>query len=331
MAASAGSIPSYVAPGWLPNRHLMTIYASVARLPERLPIARERWELPDGDFLDVDRLAGPRPDAPLLLVLHGLEGSSRSGYVRGLLARARARGLAGLALNFRGCSGEPNRLARFYHSGDTGDLAHALERLTSEQPGRPIVLAGFSLGGNVVAKFLGERGEDLPGELKAASVVSVPFDLLACSRALDGPGLPAWIYRQRFLRKLRAKSLAKARRFPGAFDLPRLRAARLLRDFDDAVTAPLHGFASAEDYYARSSSGRLLDGVARPLQILAAEDDPFIPTEALPLAAAKTNPRIQLEVSHAGGHVGFVDGPPWRPRRFAEERAAAWLAEKVAC
>lgn len=314
---------SFVAARWLPNRHLMTIYGSVARWPPRLPLYRERWELPDGDFLDVDRLDGDA-GAPLVIVLHGLEGSSRAGYVLGVLAEARARGWPAAAINFRGCSGEPNRLARFYHSGETGDLAFAVERLAAEQPERALVLAGFSLGGNVITKYLGERRA--PEAVRAAAVVSVPFDLARCARALDGPGVAAWIYRERFLRRLRRKALDKAARFPDAIDAARARAARTFAEFDHGVTAPLHGFAGAEDYWARASSGPLVGAIDRPLLILAAEDDPFVPAESLPLDAARANPRVTLEIFPDGGHVAFIAGPPWRPRRWAERRILEFFA-----
>jgi predicted alpha/beta-fold hydrolase len=318
----------YSAPRWLPNRHVMTIYASVVRLPLRLPVVRQRWDLPDGDFLDVDRLAAPE-DAPLLIICHGLEGSSRAGYVRGVMAEAKRHGLGALAINFRGCSGELNRLARFYHSGETGDLAQVIERVRAERPGRRIGLCGFSLGGNVVTKYLGERGAQVAPEIRAAAVISVPFDLDGCCVALDGPGLPAYIYRERFLRKLKAKTYAKARRFREV-DAAGARAARTLRDFDDAVTAPLHGFTDAADYYARSSSGKLLHAVERPLLVIHAEDDPFIPPSTIPREALRSNPRITFESSNEGGHVAFVHGPPWRMRRHAEVRAAAFLAAELA-
>jgi predicted alpha/beta-fold hydrolase len=319
---------SYEAPRWLRNRHLMTILASVVRLPVRLPTRRERWELPDGDFVDVDRLEA-HADAPMVVVCHGLEGSSRSGYVRGVMREAQAHGFAAVALNFRGCSGELNRLARFYHSGETGDLAHVIDRLRAERPGRPMALCGFSLGGNVVTKYLGERGDDVPAEIRAAVVISVPFDLAGCCLALDGPGLPAWVYRERFLRRLRKKTLEKAARHTH-IDAARARAARTLRTFDDAVTAPLHGFRDAGDYYARSSSAAFIANVRRPLLIIQAEDDPFVPPSTLPRAAFAANPMITLELSRTGGHVGFVAGPPWRPSRHAERRAAAFLAGHLA-
>jgi hypothetical protein len=308
----------------------MTAFANVARPFPRPRGSRERWDLPDGDFVDVDRFSGAEPDAPVLVVCHGLEGSSRAPYVRGLVAAARARGLAALALNFRGCSGAMNRLPRLYHSGDTGDLSEVVRRLAAERRGRPVLLAGFSLGGNVVAKYLGERGDDLPPEVRAAAVISVPFDLAACARALDGPGLWLRLYRERFLRRLRRKALAKARRFPRAIDAAAARSARTFALFDDRVTAPLHGFAGSEDYWARSSSGRFLGGVRRPLLALSSADDPMVPAASLPIEAARANPHVTLEVHGAGGHVAFVSGPPWRPRYWAEGRVLDFLVGTTA-
>jgi predicted alpha/beta-fold hydrolase len=305
----------------------MTVYATLARPFPRPRGARERVELADGDFVDVDRFE--RPGAPLLLVCHGLEGSSRAHYVRGLVSLALARGLAAAALHFRGCSGTPNRLARFYHSGDTGDLGAVAARLVAERPGRPIVVAGFSLGGNVVAKWFGDEGDGLPAEVRAGAVVSAPFDLDRCCTAIDGPGVMNLVYRERFLRQLRRKALAKAARFPGALDAERVRSARTLRAFDAAVTAPLHGFASAEDYYAHASSGPVLGRVRRPLLAISAEDDPMVPPDALPMEAARENPCFTLEVTPRGGHVAFVGGVPWRPSFFAEARAVEFLARQV--
>lgn len=311
---------------WLPGAHAQTVFASVARPLPRPRGTRERWELPDGDFLDVDRFAGASPDAAVLVVCHGLEGSSRAPYVRGLVARAQSRGLAALAMNFRGCSGTPNRLPRFYHSGETGDLDLVVSRLAAERPGRLVLLSGFSLGGNVVVKYLGERGEALPAEVRGAAVVSVPFDLARCAAAIDGPGFWHRVYRERFLRRLRAKALEKARRYPDRFDVAAVRAAGSFSAFDGAVTAPLHGFASAQDYWARSSAGRFVAGVRRRLLAMAALDDPMVPGDTLPVAAARANPAVELVVTAGGGHVGFVAGPPVRPTYWAEERAVAFLA-----
>jgi predicted alpha/beta-fold hydrolase len=310
------------------------VFASAARVFPRPAARRERWELPDGDFLDVDRYAaapeagrrGSGADAPVLVVCHGLEGSSRAPYVRGLVAVALARGLGALAMNFRSCSGEPNRLARFYHSGETGDLAHVVERLSAERPGRPILLAGFSLGGNVVVKYVGERGDDLPPQVRGAAGISVPFDLEGSARAIDGPGFWNGVYRARFLRRLRAKAAEKARRFPRAFDARAAVRARTFAEFDGAVTAPLHGFPSAEVYWRTCSSGRFLAGVRRPLLAVSSLDDPIVPASTIPVAAARANPRITLETTAAGGHVAFVAGSPFWPSYWAERRAVDFLA-----
>jgi hypothetical protein len=312
----------------------MTVFASVARVFPRPAARRERWELPDGDFLDVDRYRPPGAtagdDPPVLVVCHGLEGSSRAPYVRGLVAVALSRGLAALAMNFRGCSGELNRLARFYHSGETGDLAHVIERLAAERPGRPLLVAGFSLGGNVVVKYVGERGDALPPEVRGAAGISVPFDLERSARAIDGPGFWNAVYRERFLRRLRRKAVAKARRFPDAYDAAAAARARTFADFDEAVTSRLHGFASAQEYWRICSSGHFLDGVRRPLLALASLDDPIVPAGSIPVEAARANPSITLETTEAGGHVAFVAGWPFWPSFWAEKRAVEFLAALVA-
>jgi predicted alpha/beta-fold hydrolase len=309
---------------WLRGRHAQTIFGTLVRPGPRPHVRRERWELSDGDFLDVDRIEGAA-SAPLLVVLHGLEGSSSSHYVRGLLAQAQARGWRGLAMNFRSCSGEPNRLLRSYHSGETGDAGEAIRRARAESPQAPLLCAGCSLGGNVLVKWLGEQGEAAP--VRAAAALSVPFDLALCADALDGPGAMAWVYRTRFLRSLKAKALEKAGRFP-RLDAAKVRAARTLREFDEAITGPLHGFAGAEDYYAQSSSGPYVERVRVPLVLLSAEDDPFIPPVCLPRAAASANRFVTLETSSHGGHLGFVAGPllPWF---YAERRAIEFLASHV--
>jgi hypothetical protein len=296
------------------------VFASVARPFVRPPYRRERWELPDGDFLDVDRIDGPTRLAPLLVISHGLEGSSRAPYARGLAAQAARRGLSVAAWNFRGCSGAPNRLLRQYHSGDTEDLNLVVDRLAAEEPGRALFLCGFSLGANQIVKWLGERGERAPPEVRAAAAVSTPFDLAACARALDGPGFWPWLYRERFLRRLRRKALAKALRHPGSIDAARVRSATTFSAYDGLVTAPLHGFADAEDYWRRSSSSRFVGAVRRPLLLLSAADDPLVPLSSLPTLAAQENPAVTLQVTPAGGHVAFVTGPPWSPRYWAESR-----------
>lgn len=324
------SVPPYLPARWLPGPHAMTVFANVARPFLRPRARRERWELPDGDFVDVDRQDGPPglgDRAPVVVVCHGLEGSSRAPYVRGLVSVAHSRGLATLALNFRGCSGEPNRLARAYHSGDTGDLAHVVDRLVVERPGRPILLAGFSLGGNVVVKYLGEREDALPREVRGAVAVSVPFDLALSARAMDGPGFWSRVYRGRFLRRLRRKAAEKARQHPGTFDEDAAAASRTFAQFDGAVTAPLFGFSSAAEYWRLASSGPFLPGVRRPLLAISSLDDPIVPAAALPEAAARSNARVRLETTSTGGHVAFVAGSPLHPEFWAERRAVRFLAE----
>jgi predicted alpha/beta-fold hydrolase len=249
--------------------------------------------------------------------------------VRGLAAAASRRGLAVAAWNFRGCSGEPNRLLRQYHSGDTGDLGAIVDRLSAEDPGRPIALAGFSLGGNQLVKWLGERGDDLPAAVRSAVAISVPFDLSLCATALDGPGFWPWIYRERFLR-LRRKALRKAADHPGRIDADAVRRTTTFSSYDGLVTAPMHGFESAEDYWTRSSSAQFVAGVRRPLLLLSADDDPLVPARSLPVEQAGRNPAVTLEVTSGGGHVAFVSGAPWRPGFWAEERAMDFLASCLA-
>ncbi len=318
---------SYAPARWLPGPHAMTVFARLARAPRGLAPRRERWELDDGDFLDVDRHGDP--DAATVVVLHGLEGSSRAPYVLRLVRAAAATGISAVAVNFRGCSGELNRLPRFYHSGETGDLARIVARLVAERPGRPIVVAGFSLGGNVVAKWLGERGDDVPAEVRGGAVISVPFDLARCAAAIDAGRGMGRIYRERFLRTLRRKAIAKRRLFPDVpFTEAEVRACRTFAAYDERVTSRLHGFAGALDYWRRASSGPFVGGVRRPLLAISAEDDPIVPGDALPRAAAAAE-HFRLEVFPAGGHVGFVTGPPWRFEFYAEVRAAEFLSQAL--
>jgi uncharacterized protein len=298
--------------------HAQTVAGSVLRKGGPVAWARTRHDTPDGDFFDVDALEG-RAGMPTLLVLHGLEGSANSGYVRVLARLAAARGFGVQALNFRGCSGEPNRLARAYHSGHTDDV----EQLLAVLAPRVVVAAGFSLGGNVLLQLLGERGE--ASGLAAAAAVSVPFDLAAGAATLDAPTTTAAFYRRAFLPSLKAKALEKAPRFPGAFDVERVRRLATLCAFDEAFTAPLSGFASAEDYYARCSSMHALAKVRVPTLVLSAQDDPLAPAARLPVGAAD-NPALTVETPAHGGHVGFVEGSLLRPRFWAEQRVLDFLA-----
>ena len=285
--------------------------------------------MPDGDFVDVHRLDG-KSGAPRLFLLHGLEGTIRSHYVSGFFAEAMRRGWGADLLIFRGCGDEPNQAPRFYHSGDTGDLAVALERVAHEHPASPLLLAGVSLGGNVLLKFLGERGSLLSSQIVAAATISVPYDLERGSRHIS-TGFSR-IYDRHFLRTLRRKAFVKLERYPGLFDEEALARAETIYAFDDAVTAPVHGFASARDYYSRSSSLGFLDRIARPTLLLSAIDDPFLPSAVLEEveALAAKNSWLTLELTKHGGHVGFVSGTvPWRAFYYAEWRACEFLEEAL--
>jgi predicted alpha/beta-fold hydrolase len=278
----------------------------------------------DGDFVDLDWLARPAPaPAPLLLVLHGLEGSCRSHYVQGLLELGRRLGWHGVVLNFRSCSGEPNRLPRFYHSGDTDDLDEIVRLLTAREPERIIVAVGVSLGGNVLLKWLGEQGDGAPAAVAAAVGISVPFDLEQCARALDR-GFQKWVYTANFMRTFKQKVRAKRQQHGAFVDLAAVRRARTFAAYDRVVTAPLHGFADEVDYWRRASCGPYLAKVRRPTLLISAVDDPFVPASALPNPHALP-PNVVLEVTERGGHVGFVEGPPWRVSSWAERRAIEFL------
>jgi predicted alpha/beta-fold hydrolase len=310
---------------WIRGPHAQTLWGKFFRRRPPLEAVLERWETPDGDFLELHRLPGPIA-APRLVLLHGLEGTVRSHYVGAFFEEARRRGWAADLLLFRGCGTELNRARRFYHSGETSDLAFVLERLEREAPESPIVLAGVSLGGNVLLKFLGERGGTVSEQIAAAAAISVPFDLERGAHFIS-TGFSR-IYDRHFLGTLRAKALRKLERYPGLFDPERLNRARTLVEFDDVVTAPVHGFRDAHDYYSRSSSLRWLPGVRVQTLLLSAVDDPFLPSAVLDEVrqVAKTNENLTLEFTAHGGHVGFVGGRwPWRPWYYAEHRACEFL------
>jgi predicted alpha/beta-fold hydrolase len=308
---------------FLRSPHAQTIFGSLLRKAPLPPLKRERWTTPDEDFVDVDIVDAPA-DAPTVFVLHGMEGSSRSGYVAEILIRAAAKGWGVFAFNFRSCSGEPNRLARSYHFGDFEDPAWALAKIAARRKGT-LFGVGFSLGGNVLLKLLAEQGDRCA--LDRAVAVSVPFDLGVCTRALDDRrSLWAFAYRSHFLRSLVPKTLEKARLFPGTIDPARVRAVRGVRDFDETVTSRLHGFANAAEYYERTSSVSVLDKIARPTLLINSTDDPFCPI-AIP-KSARDNPNISLLETAHGGHVGFIGGSTLRPRFWAEEQAVAFLASR---
>lgn len=312
----------------LRNPHAQTVFASVARRPPRLSVERERLELDDGDFLDLAWLpepAGATGETPLVTVLHGLTGSIESKYARGLLRTVRNLGWRGLFLHFRGASEEPNRLPRGYHSGETGDFATVLSRLRRRYPDAPLAAVGYSLGGNVLLKYLGETGERAP--LAAACAVSVPFDLSLCANAMNR-GLSR-AYRRHLLTKMRRIAERKFALIEPPFELPDFSRLTDFRSFDDAFVAPLHGFDGADDYYARASSGPFLEHIRVPTLVLHARDDPFMEPAVLP-AEEDLADSVRLEVSAHGGHVGFVAADRFgRPVYWLERRIPAFLRERL--
>ncbi len=314
-------VADYRPPWWYRGRHLQTIWGPLFRRPPRPAVRRERWETPDGDFLDLDWVASGT--GPLVLVLHGLEGSSRSHYAQGLLVGIAARGWRGAVMHFRSCGGELNRLPRLYHSGETSDLEWVVGRLVAGEPDLRMGLVGVSLGGNVALKWLGERGAGAPAQLAAAVAISTPFDLTACAAALDR-GLERVLYTTQFLRTMRAKVRAKAHLYDGLVNLPAALRARTFREYDRHVTAPLGGFADERDYWARSSSGPYLPRIRRPCLLINAANDPFIPPSALPTAAIAASPWLEAALPEQGGHAGFLDGRAGRTS-WAERRALAFL------
>ncbi len=268
-----------------------------------------------------------QPAKPGVLLLHGLEGSYESSYIQGmLLAMARA-GYNGAVLEFRSCGPTPPQVPELYHSGKTDEIAFAVKQLQSRWGGAPVVACGFSLGGNALIKWMGEMGASCP--LVAAVAISVPFDLAACARCLDGPGVLAWVYRERFLRSLKRKACETARQHKLPFTDKQVMACKTLHAFDDLVTAPLFGFASAEDYWQRNSSRHFLSRVVRPTLLVSAADDPFVPASCWPGDVISTNPHLSERFTQSGGHTGFVGGSLFRPRYDAEAWAmqhfAQWL------
>lgn len=330
----SGAFPPPFRPdGWARNPHVQTLAGKYLRPEPVLAMDRERWTTPDGDFLDVDFL--PDTGGAVVLVLHGLEGHTRRRYMLSTFVALQEAGMVPVGLNFRSCSGQPNRRARAYHSGETADLGFVLGRLQERFPGRSLAVVGFSLGGNVLLKYLGERGEgsapcDAPGPLPEAAVaLSVPYDLAAGADLL-GRTLMGRLYNRYFLGSLLRKVREKEHLLGGLVDLPALYRTRTLRAFDDLLTAPVHGFRDADHYYAESSARLYLAAIRTPTLLLHATDDPFLPSECIPHKAMSDNPFLHPVVTERGGHVGFVQGGVRRPAFWAERGVAGFLRAVLA-
>jgi predicted alpha/beta-fold hydrolase len=317
-------------PKWLKNRHFQTILASMSWVwPSRPQVRREALELPDGDVTAVDWLVAadefPKT-SPLLVVLHGLEGSAESPYARMMLDAARDRGWHGCVLHFRDCGDYRNLLPRRYHAGETNDLRHFLSVLQGRGFTGPVMAVGFSLGGNVLLKYLGESGSQTP--LRAACAVCVPLDLHECAVALN-TGLSKG-YQRYLLKRMKTSVTRKFDRHTAAFDWQQALGAKTFAEFDDVVTAPLHGFDSGVDYYDKCSSVRFLDSIEKPTLIINALDDPFMTPGVIP-HRDRLSEHVCLEVSEYGGHVGFIDGgTPRRPSFYLPGRLTEFLQPHAA-
>ena len=310
-------IASYRAPWWLPGGHAQTIYASLIARCRPVSYRRTQWTTPDDDIVAVDWVDGPA-DAPLIVMFHGLEGGSGSHSSRAMMSDVAALGWRGAVPHFRGCGGLPNHKPRAYHSGDSAEIDWMLKRFHREAGGRPLFATGVSLGGNVLLKWLGEQEGDARAILRAAASICAPVDLCASGKSLE-QGFNR-IYGTYFLTTMRPKALSMLGRFPGLFPAEPVRRARTLRDFDDTVTAPIFGFADAEEYWRRSSAKPLLGGIRVPTLMINAYNDPFQPGDCLP-RASELSPAIEPERTATGGHVGYVTGRfpghvHWLPARI---------------
>ncbi len=304
---------SFVAPRWLRSGHAQTLWPALMRRPPAVALHEDVLELSDGDCL---RLAwGPAAPGPLVIILHGLGGSARSAYVLGLMAALRRHGMEAVVMQFRGAGGVPNRLDRFFHAGETGDLDETITHVERLRPGKPLALVGFSMGGIISLNWLGEHPEN--STIRAAVAVSAPLQLAECARHLDR-GFSR-LYQWDLVRNLKKLVRTKHRNRPLPLDIGLLDRVRSLWDFDDQLTGPMHGFAGAEDYYRRCAPVNSLPRIRTPTLVLLASDDPFIPPHSLPHPSLIPE-AVRFELAQGGGHVGFVSGSPVRPRYWAEER-----------
>ena len=315
----------FQAPWWLRGQHGQTLWSRFLRRQPPVDARRETWETPDGDFLNLHFNDGD-PALPTALLLHGLEGCSRSNYMIGLARGLAAHGWNVVALDFRSCGGAMNRARRLYHSGETTDLEFVVSELIRRRPDLQLYIAGFSLGGNVTAKWLGQKGESIPCNVVAAAVVCPPFDLTVSGPQMDRAG---WgLYSRWFTRSLIKKAIEKERQYPGALDLEAIEASRTFVQFDTHATAALHGYRDATDYYAQVSCGQFLHAIRRPTLLLSSADDPFNPTLTLPRKIAEESPWLHPQFTERGGHVGFVAGSTFGPFSYrSEEQVVRFFLE----
>ncbi|WP_215237376.1 YheT family hydrolase [Dyadobacter helix] len=317
---------THIPPYWLPNGHFQSIYPALFRKIEDVFYERERINTPDEDFLDLDwALNQQKADivgTPLVILSHGLEGSTSSQYVLGMTRLMTRSGYDCLAWNFRSCSGEMNKASRFYHSGATEDLDLVVQ-YAIKKGYRSVYLIGFSLGGNLTLKYLGEQGSELPSEIRKALVFSAPMDLKACSMAMIQPRNR--VYMHRFLKSLRPKVDEKARLFPDKIDIKSGRFVKTLYDFDHIYTAPIHGFRDADDYYAQCSSMHFVENIGIETLIVNSENDPIVPIASLPSDVIARHDKVFLESPAQGGHCGFRPSVLSGGIYWSEQRALDFL------
>lgn len=311
---------------WLPEGHSQTLWGKLARRRRTLPLHREVISTPDGDEVELCSYAGP-PGAPHLLLLHGLEGSLRSHYSNGILSAAADAGWSAHLMLFRSCGANVNLTRRFYHSGETSDARQIIGKLASEFPESDLCLVGVSLGGNVLLKLLGEDPAAIPENVRAAAAISVPYDLARSAETISH-GFSR-VYQRFFLGTLKTKLVEKRKVFSDLPDVDKIARLKTMVAFDDLVTAPLHGFEDASDYYRKSSAFRFLGGIRLPTLLVSAYDDPFLPRDILEKVSveARKNPALHIDFHQRGGHVGFISGRfPWSARYYAEQRILDFFA-----
>ncbi len=320
--------PDFKPAWWCRGAHAQSIFGSLLKT-SRVPLNRKRFETPDGDFLDLDFLESDgNKTCPRVVIVHGLEGSSKSPYVQNMLAEIERRGWRAVVLNMRMCSGEPNRVKQTYHSGKTEDLDFIVRELSKECPEEKMHLVGYSIGGNIVLKWLGEQGEKAAQTIASAAAVSVPYELARSVERMDR-GFNREVYTRLLLCRLQKKLAAKKKLFPDAIRCERAGRYKTFAEFDDEVTAPLNGFKDANDYWRKSSCKPWLKFVKVPTLLIHAEDDPFFPGSLLPLDEIRKSEFLKALIAPAGGHIGFVSGrSPWERINWLERTILDFFAEK---
>lgn len=317
---------------WCRSAHAQTIAGAILRGSFKLTFYRERFELSDGDFLDLDFLKAPslssREAVPLVVILHGLEGSSRAPYVQSLMREIHAHGWDSVAVNMRGCSGEPNRLKQTYHSGKTEDLGSVIRHLIKNEGRQKIYLVGYSIGGNILLKWLGEHEAEITPQIQTAAAISVPYDLTKSVELMD-KGFNRNVYTRTLLRSLKSKVSLKEKQFPGVIRYKRIKKCTTFREFDREATASLNGFQNEDDYWSKTSCKNFLKSITIPTLLVHAVDDPFFPAKLMPMDSIHSTVSLNSLIVPHGGHLGFVAGRwPWKQEPWLERQVMAFFSKE---